>query len=118
MDWKLASDVRRERDPRGARAPDFHDEHARFLAVAAAAPEVVVKLVITPSTEDAELARAAGEIARVVPQACVVVQPVTPSGPVREAPGAGRLLAIVDRLGRELSDVRLIPQTHKLYGAL
>ena len=48
----------------------------------------------------------------------LVIQPVTPFGAVREAVPAERLLAIVFRLSETLADVRLIPQTHKLYGAL
>src|SRR5262245_3084916 len=32
MDWKLASDVRRESDPPRGPALDFHAEHAAFLA--------------------------------------------------------------------------------------
>ena len=118
MDWKLASDVRRESDPRHGTPEAFHEAHAEFLRVARRAGEVVVKLVVTPRTTDAELAAAARTIAEVDPGVGVVVQPVTPSGPVRNAPDAERLLAIVFELERTLRSVRLIPQTHKAYGAL
>jgi organic radical activating enzyme len=117
MDWKLASDVRRARDPRGSVPADFHAEHERFLRVARAAPEVVVKVVVTPASRDEELDEMARRIARVAPGVLLVVQPVTPSGPVRAAPSAERLLALVARLSRTLEQVRLIPQTHKLLGA-
>jgi organic radical activating enzyme len=59
----------------------------------------------------------ARRIAAISPAVPVVVQPVTPCGPVRAAPSAERLLALVARLSRTLERVRLIPQTHKLLGA-
>ena len=118
MDWKLASDVRREGDPRQGTPAAFHDAHAAFLRVARRAPEVVVKFVVTTQTTDAELATAARAIAEVDPATPVVIQPVTPSGPVRETPDADRLLGVVFELEKTLGSVRLIPQTHKAYGAL
>lgn len=118
MDWKFASDVRRENDPRHGTPAPFHVAHAEFLRVAQRAPEVVVKLVVTPETTDAELATAARAIADVDASTPVVVQPVTPSGPVRESPDAERLLEVLFTLERTLACVRLIPQTHKSYGAL
>jgi organic radical activating enzyme len=117
MDWKLTSDVRRAGDPRGGPVEAFHDVHERFLALASGAAEVVVKVVISSASRDEEIDAMSERIARVDPRTPVVVQPVTPFGPVREAPDAGRLLALVARIARTLPQVRLIPQTHKLYGA-
>jgi 7-carboxy-7-deazaguanine synthase len=117
MDWKLASDVRRASDRRGRPVADFHAEHVAFLRVARQAPEVVVKVVVTPASRSEELDAMACAIASIDPATPVVVQPVTPSGPVREMPAARELLALVARLGERLERVRLIPQTHKLYGA-
>jgi len=116
MDWKLASDVRRASDPRRGRVEPFHAAHERFLRVALRAPEVVVKLVVTPASEDAEIDEAAARIAGVDPGVTLVLQPVTPFGGVREAPSAERLLAVFLRLSRTLPDVRMIPQTHKQIG--
>jgi pyruvate-formate lyase-activating enzyme len=116
MDWKLASDVRRAAGR--AAGEDFHEEHERFLEVARRAPEVLVKVVVTPATRDEELDAMARHIASVDPMVPVVVQPVTPCGPVKAGPSAERLLAWVARLSQTLARVRLIPQTHKLYGAL
>jgi len=118
MDWKLGSDVRRVGAKRGDPEPVFHDEHERFLEIACRAPRVDVKVVVTPATRDDELEEMALRVARTGPNATLVVQPVTPCGGVQEAPGAQRLLAIVAALSRHLADVRLIPQTHKTYGAL
>jgi len=116
MDWKLASDVRW--GPGGARRPglDFHDAHARFLNVALGAGAVYVKVVLTPSTRDEELDAMLDRIERVSPTVPLVLQPVTPAGGVKEMPSAERLLAWLARAEQRLSDVRLIPQTHPIYG--
>lgn len=120
MDWKLASDVRREGEPSAVLEQpgrSFDDAHARFLALARRAPEVVVKLVITTASRDEEVLGACERIAAVAPEAVVVLQPVTPTGPVRERPPAARLLALQRAASRHLADVRVIPQTHPIYGA-
>jgi organic radical activating enzyme len=116
MDWKLASDVRRASDPRRGPVEGFHAAHEAFLRVALGAPEVMVKVVVTPASGDAEIDEVTRRIARVEPEVPVIIQPVTPYGAVRETPSAKRLLALVARMERKLRDVRLIPQTHKLYG--
>jgi 7-carboxy-7-deazaguanine synthase len=115
MDWKLASDVRRVSDPRRGPVEDFHAAHEAFLRVALGAPEVMVKVVVTPATRDEEIDEMSRRVARVASEVPVIVQPVTPYGVVRETPSARRLLAIVARMEKTLGDVRLIPQTHKLY---
>ncbi len=118
MDWKLSSDVRRATDARNAPVEPFHDVHERFLAIARRAPEVNVKIVVTCSSGDDEIDEAVDRVARVAPEATLIVQPVTPSGPVRDTPSAERLLALCARIAGHLPKVRLIPQTHKSYGAL
>lgn len=117
MDWKLRSDVRRDSEPRDGAGADFHEAHAAFLKVARSAPEVLVKVVVTPNTRDDELDAMAARVAAIDPEVPVVVQPVTPFGAVRERPSAQRLLSVCARLSSSLADVRLIPQTHRLYGA-
>jgi hypothetical protein len=57
-------------------------------------------------------------VAKVEPATLVVLQPVTPCGPVTQAPSAERLLALVARLSRRLADVRLIPQAQPGLGVL
>jgi organic radical activating enzyme len=113
MDWKLASDVQRAGATPGERVEPFHDAHERFLRVARGAPEVIVKVVVSAASRDAELDEMAERVAKVDPATAVIVQPVTPFGPVEQAPGPERLLALVARLSRRLADVRLIPQTHR-----
>jgi organic radical activating enzyme len=116
MDWKLASDVRREGVPAAAPREDFHDAHERFLEVARRAPETVVKLVITPATQDAELEAALLRIARTHPRACVVLQPVTPAGSVTERAPAARMLALGRLAEERIADVRVLPQLHPVMG--
>ena len=117
MDWKLASDVRREGESFQDPSADFHDEHEAFLRVARRAPEVFVKIVITASSGDDEVLEAARRIARVDPQVLLVLQPVTPRGPVTERPSAAQLLALAAAAEAILPGVRVIPQTHPIYGA-
>ena len=118
MDWKLASDVRRE--GRSTRDPEepFHEAHAAFLALALRAPEVVVKVVVTPASRDDELDAMAAQLEKLADPPLLVIQPVTPFGTVEAAPSAERLLGLVARLSARLPRVRLIPQTHKQLGAL
>jgi 7-carboxy-7-deazaguanine synthase len=114
MDWKLASDVRRESDPKRGPVSDFHEAHEAFLRVARSAPHVHVKLVVTPNTRDEEIDEAVRRVARTHPGACLVIQPVTPHGAVKQRPDPATLLAITRRAERQHPNTRLIPQTHPL----
>ena len=117
MDWKLGSEVRRAAGGAHPGTPaSFHREHAAFLRVAQRAPERVVKIVVTARTQPAEWERACAEIARVDPATPVVVQPVTPQREGGGRPTPPLLFDLLARAGRELRDVRLIPQTHPIVG--
>lgn len=119
MDWKLASDVRRAGaagDSDDSGDSQFHQAHRRFLSVARAAPKVVVKLVISAASRDDEIRAACDGVAETHPEACVVLQPVTPFAGVLP-PAASRLLELQRLAAARLPDVRVIPQTHKLWGA-
>jgi organic radical activating enzyme len=117
MDWKLASDVRREGESFKEARADFHDEHEAFLRVALRAPETFVKIVVTPATRDDEVLEAARRIARVGARVLLVLQPVTPRGSVKERPSAAQMLRLAAAAEAILPDVRVIPQTHPIYGA-
>jgi len=117
MDWKLTSDVRRRGDPRHGAVAPFHEAHERFLRTAHAGAEVSVKLVVTPRSRDAELEEALSRIARVDPTIPVILQPVTPAGPVRDRPTPERMLELEARFSHTLADVRVVPQTHPIWGA-
>jgi pyruvate-formate lyase-activating enzyme len=118
MDWKLASDVRRESDPKTGGVAPFHEQHQRFLEVATRRTETFVKVVVTAHTRDAEIAEMCQRIAATAAATPLVLQPVTPFGKVRETPDAARLLALVRQCREVLETVRLVPQTHKVYDAL
>jgi len=118
MDWKLRSDVRREGEARRDSGEDFHDQHEAFLSVARRAPEVVVKVVVTPNTKDAELDEVCRRVARTAPAAPLILQPVTPTGSVKHAPAPEQLLVWLQRASRFHTDVRLIPQVHRALGLL
>jgi organic radical activating enzyme len=116
MDWKLASDVRRARDPKRGPARGFEQEHVRFLEAAAGVRELVVKLVVTPASQDDEIDEAIRSVVHHAPGAVFVLQPVTPCGGVRERPSGERMLELAARARAQLSNVRVIPQTHPIYG--
>lgn len=114
MDWKLPSDVQRA-EPGGA--SDFAAAHAKFLESAQSAGEVFVKVVVTPNTQDGELEAVCEAIAAVARDTTLVLQPVTPFAKVRERPSAQRILGWQRCCAQRLSDVRVIPQTHRSYEA-
>lgn len=118
MDWKLASDVRMGPGVAAPAGTDFHDAHAAFLRVATRAARVYVKVVVTPATRDDELDAMLDRIEGVSRDVPLVIQPVTPTGGVKAMPAPSQLLAWLARAERRLTDVRLIPQTHPLYGVL
>ena len=78
----------------------------------------MVKIVVTPRSGDAEIDEAVARIARVHPGATLILQPVTPCGGVKQRPDALRMLTLSERASRRLADVRVIPQTHPIYGVL
>ncbi len=117
MDWKLSSDVRRAADPKRGPVESFHEEHDRFLRAARGAGERIVKVVVSANTEEAELDEVSRRIAAFDASTPLVLQPVTPVGRVRAAPATDRLVSLLRRCERVLEVVRVIPQTHKAYGA-
>lgn len=116
MDWKLASDVRWAPGSTALPGEDYHEAHERFLRVALGARSVYVKVVLTPSTRDEELDEMLTRIERVSTEVPLVLQPVTPCGGVKTMPAPEKLLAWLALAESRLSDVRLIPQTHPIYG--
>lgn len=117
MDWKLASDVKRA--DKSAGDGEFHERHGEFLEVARAAEatEVYCKIVITPNTREEELEDACRTIASVSPETLLVLQPVTPFARIKERPSATQILAWQRHCAAFLDDVRVIPQTHRMYEA-
>ncbi len=118
MDWKLTSDVRWGPGKTSNRNHEFHDAHEEFLRVAMRAGGVYVKVVVTPNTLDDEIDEMIGRIVSVSANIPLVLQPVTPTGGVERMPEPEQLLGWLRRAEKRLSNVRLIPQTHPIYGVL
>jgi 7-carboxy-7-deazaguanine synthase len=95
----------------------YWQEHKKFLETAYL-KEVFVKVVVTKETKIMELDEAARTVAAVDEKIPLVIQPVTPHGPVKHRPEAGQLLAWQAAAKRHLKNVRVIPQVHKLLGLL
>ena len=118
MDWKLASDVRWGPGQTPMPGRDFQYAHEAFLRVALRAGGVYVKVVVTPSTRDEELDAMLDRIVSVSNEIPLVLQPVTPTGGVKAMPEGERLFGWLERAEERLANVRLIPQTHPIYGVL
>ena len=117
MDWKLASEVVRA-EPR-PQETSFHSRHEEFLRCArGGGAEVFVKVVVSPRTTEEEFTTMCGHIASISSDVPLVIQPVTPFGKVRDTPSAEDLIGWARSSKTVLSDVRVIPQTHRSYGAL
>lgn len=103
--------------PRAA-GRELWTEHEKFLRLAVeAGKDIYVKLVISGDVAEADFDRAAELIAAVDPSVLLVLQPVTP---VNGVPAAepGYVLELQERALARLSDVRVIPQTHKMMDQL
>ena len=92
------------------------DAHARFLAVARA-KDVYVKIVVAAETADDDIVTAARVVADTAPETLLILQPVTPYGGCT-APTPEHLLAFQRLALRHVSDVRIIPQTHRMMDLL
>lgn len=104
----------------GAVGRDVFAESEEFLRIAhqrhaaTGRPRVFVKVIVTAETSDAELTRACETVAAVDRGVPLVLQPVTPAGAVTERPTPRRILEAFGLARGILSDVRVIPQTHKV----
>jgi 7-carboxy-7-deazaguanine synthase len=95
------------------------EQHRRFLSVLRdAGIESFAKVVVGSNSTEEEITRSARMVADVWPETLLVLQPVTPFGPVTQAPTAAQMLAFQLVARRIVPHVRIIPQTHKLLGAL
>lgn len=93
------------------------EQYLEFLSLVPRG-DLQVKVVVTADCPDEDVVEAARIAARVDREAAFVLQPVTPQGEVREAPSPRKLLDLQRRCLEHLERVRVIPQTHKIYGAL
>ena len=95
---------------------DLWENHEQFLRIAAQ-KSVFVKIVTSDLTEDWEIERACKIVAAVNHAIPVIVQPVTnKSGKIDISPL--KILEFQEIACRNLADVRIIPQTHKVIGLI
>jgi 7-carboxy-7-deazaguanine synthase len=91
-------------------------EHEKFLRLANTRT-VFVKIVVTDKTSNDEFQQAIHIIAAVNPQIPLIIQPVTP---INDCKGATPEMVLMwqEQALALLTDVRVIPQTHKFMGQL
>lgn len=107
MDMKL---------PSVADTPLLWDEHRRFLE-ASAGVGLSVKVIVGRQTTDQDLLMACDLVSEVDPAIPLIIQPVTSrDGAVMVEPS--RLMHWQSLAAPLLTDVRVIPQMHKIMGAL
>lgn len=80
--------------------------------------EVFAKIVVLEETTSASLSPAIEGIVKISERIPLVLQPVTPVRRIKAAPSARKLLDLMELAGKHLSEVRVIPQAHKLMGLL
>lgn len=100
--------------PSNSREPAFWAEHAEFAAIAHRR-RLYAKILVDGQTQEGELERASGLLADIDPAVPTFVQPIFDEAGRLQAdePTLTRFHAIARR---RLSDVRVIPQVHKLIG--
>jgi len=93
----------------------YWKEHQKALEIATLV-EVFVKIVFNKDSKPKELDDAVNLIAGIDEKIPLVLQPVTPFGPIKHRPNAEQILAFQAIAKRKLKNVRVIPQTHKIMG--
>jgi organic radical activating enzyme len=96
--------------------PELWELHRQFLEVAVKGT-VFVKVVVNQETQDWEITRVSELIASIKKSIPLIIQPyTTPEGLVGITPL--RMLELQELSSNHLSEVRIIPQTHKFIGQL
>lgn len=103
MDIKLSHSIGR----------DLLSEHRRFIEIARR-KDLYIKIVVDGETSEEKFMSAVSMIAGVSKEILLVIQPVTPVKKNIRAVRAEDLLRYQSAALKYLSDVRIIPQTHRL----
>jgi len=103
--------------PSATGASSYIDDHRKTLEIAAL-KEVFVKIVFTKESKAKEIDEACEVIESVNPEIPLVLQPVTPHGPVKHRPTAEAALSLQAVAKRRLKKVLVIPQTHRIMGQI
>ena len=93
----------------------FWQEHLEFLKIASK-KEVFVKAVITSNTELDEIRKSSEIIASVDKSIPLILQPVTAVNPSCNLPSSSQTFKFLKVSKEFLTDVRVIPQLHKIIG--
>jgi len=91
----------------------YWKEHKKFLETAYL-KEVFVKIVFMKESRVLEIEEAAKLIVEVDDKIPLILQPVTPHGPIKHRPDAEQIIAFHAAAKRRLKNVRVIPQIHKV----
>jgi len=106
--------------PSATQQPPMWAAHELFLLTAAAHEDPsrldFVKCIVAAETTPEEVDRAARRMAGINPQLPLVLQPVTATRPDIHAPAPTQVLQLQAVAKQHLSQVRIIPQTHRLGG--
>jgi 7-carboxy-7-deazaguanine synthase len=95
----------------------YWKEHKKALEIAYM-KEVFVKMVFCRETKVREVDEAVSLIAEVDENIPLVLQPVTPHGPIKHGPNPDQIMAMHAISKRKLKMVKVIPQVHKIFGVL
>ena len=95
----------------------YWKEHKKALETAYL-KEVFVKIVFSRESKIKELDEAVRLIAEVDEKIPLILQPVTPFGPIKHRPNPDQIMAFQTLAKRKLEQVKVIPQVHKLIGIL
>jgi organic radical activating enzyme len=95
----------------------YLEDHKKALEVAALR-EVFVKIVFTRETKAKEIDEACEIIAGINSEIPLVLQPVTPFGPIKHRPNPDAIMALHAVAKRRLNKVLVIPQVHRIMGQM
>jgi len=95
----------------------YWKEHKKALEIAVL-QECFVKIVFTRESKAQEMDEAVSLIAGVDENIPLVLQPVTPFGPIKHRPNPDQIIAFQTLAKRKLKKVRVIPQVHKMLGVM
>jgi 7-carboxy-7-deazaguanine synthase len=95
----------------------YWKEHKKALEIAYL-KEAFVKIVFTRESKAKEMDEAVSLIAEIDEKIPLVLQPVTPHGPVKHRPNPEQIMAFHTIARRKLKKVKVIPQVHKIFGVL
>jgi 7-carboxy-7-deazaguanine synthase len=103
----------------GDPCPGWLDLHRDFLRVTRGGPaRLFLKLIVSEAADETELRETFALAAAEAPEASLTLQPVTPFGAVTRGPDMHAMLRWHELASGYLTDVRIIPQVHRLIHVL